>query len=149
MSKIEKIELPISSERANENVIRLVAFQVVILTAIILVIQNHFLALFLSIDFLIRAFTNGKLSLLRLMGTIFAKLLKIEPKPIFAPPKKFAALLGAVFSLMITVLFLFNFNIAAIIVGGLLIFCAVLESVFGICIGCYVYTFISKIKTKN
>jgi hypothetical protein len=146
MSRIEKIELPISNERANENVIRIVAFQVVILTTITLLFQNYFLALFLAIDFSIRAFTNGKLSVLKLIGTITAQLLKIEPKPIFAPPKKFAALLGFIFSLLIAALLFLQLNTIALTIGSLLIFCAILESVFGICIGCYVYTFISKIK---
>jgi hypothetical protein len=108
--------------------------------------QNYFLALFLAIDFSIRAFTNGKLSVLKLIGTITAQLLKIEPKPIFAPPKKFAALLGFIFSLLIAALLFLQLNTIALTIGSLLIFCAILESVFGICIGCYVYTFISKIK---
>jgi hypothetical protein len=142
----QEIKTQILDERANENVIRIVAFQVVVLTSIAIYFQSYLLALFLALDFSLRAFGSGKYSILKHIGIFISKALNIPPKLIFAPPKKFAASLGFVFSLLVAAFFIFHFNWLAIIVGGLLVFCAILESLFGICIGCYVYTFINKFK---
>jgi len=149
MSVLKQIEVPITSERADENIIRIVAFEVAILSGISILIQNYFIAFFLALDFALRAFSNGNWSVLKQIARVVAKGLNISAKAIFAPPKKFAASLGVVFSLLIGILSVLDFHLAATAVGGLLIFCAILESIFSVCIGCYVYTFISKIKNKQ
>lgn len=149
MSNQSRSSVQIIDDRANENVIRIIAFQTVVLTGIVIYYQSYLMALLLAIDFSIRAYSSGNLSLLKQIAMVISKALKISPKPIFAPPKKFAASLGFIFSLLIATLYVFQLNSFAIVVGGLLIFCAILESVFGICIGCYVYTFINKFKKST
>ncbi len=125
----------------DEYVVRLVAGQVVVLTVLSLFTQWKFLIFFLAADFAIRAFTE-QTSPLAAIGKVIADLLKLELKPIFAPPKRFAALLGFVFSLAVFLLFVFDARYPALVVGGILVFCAVLESVFKVCLGCYAYNWI-------
>lgn len=125
----------------DENVVRTVGAQVVVVTIIILYKQFYLLALLLSVDFFLRAFTPWP-SLLSLIARGIKKLFSLNPKPIFAPPKRFAALLGLIFSATITLLLYLGFIKAAYIVGGILIFCAFLESAFNICLGCYVYNLV-------
>jgi hypothetical protein len=62
--------------------------------------------------------------------------------PIFSAPKRFAAALGLVFSLTITVLIFIQLTSLAYIIGGILVVCALLELVFKICLGCYVYNWV-------
>lgn len=125
----------------DEHVIRITAAQVVILTVVILLTQSEILAIFLSLDFGIRTFSTQS-SLLSLIAKAISGIFKFQPKPVFAAPKKFAALLGFVFSTTIFSLVHFNLYTGAWIVGGILIFCALLESAFNICIGCYVYNIV-------
>jgi|SRR5690554_1210671 len=122
----------------DENVVRLVATQVFLLTLITLLTEWAWLGLFLAIDFGLRAFTSAP-SPLALIAKKITKTFKLTPKSIFAPPKRFAATLGFIFSIGITVfLFLYNPSVAYVI-GGILFFCAILEAIFNICLGCYVY----------
>lgn len=125
----------------DEYVIRITAAIVVILTLIILFAQSEILAIFLSLDFGIRAFTTQS-SILSLIAKAISGSFRLKPKPVFAAPKKFAALLGFLFSTTIFSLVHFKLLTGAYIAGGILIFCAVLESAFNICLGCYVYNLV-------
>lgn len=122
----------------EENAVRIVAAQVVIVSSVVLITQWEYLALLLAIDFALRAFTALP-SPLALLAKLIVNKFGWKKNPIFAPPKKFAAAIGFAFSLSIFILFLIGQDIAAYAVGGVLVFCAVLESVFQICLGCYAY----------
>lgn len=125
----------------NGQVVRLVAFTVVLLTIVLLLTQWEWLGIFLVVDFFIRAFTT-LLSPLAALARLILEKVGVAPKPIFAPPKKFAAGLGFVFSAATVVFLHFGLITGSFVVGGILIFCAVLESVFNVCLGCYVYNWI-------
>ena len=124
----------------DEQVVRFIAAQVVVIA---------FLALVFNGIFAIIAFTLQP-SPLAAIARIIADLLKLKPKPIFAAPKKFSAAVGFVVSFVLLVLVLMNYYTAAFIVGGVLIFFAVLESLFKICVGCYLYNwFVAPIINKR
>lgn len=125
----------------EESTVRIIAAEVVVITAAILITQYYVLAIFLGIDFAIRSFTYLP-SPLALIAKIIKSKIGLKSNQVFAAPKKFAAGIGAVFSLAIFLLFFFQFYTSALAVGGILIFCAVLESGFKICIGCYVYNWL-------
>lgn len=148
MSEKISISCPISIERVNESVIRIISLQVVLFVSLSIYFQNGFIALFLALDFAIRANSDGKFSLLRQIGNAIAKVFSIQPKLIPAAPKKFAATLGILFSILIALFYAVEFNTIAIVTASLLMICAVLESFFGVCVGCYVYTFINQFKKK-
>ncbi len=141
MLKNQTTTCPISSEKVNENIIRTIAIQVVILTVISIVFNNYIISLLLTLDFSLRAFNSGKFSLLKLISKQVVTSINIKVKPIDAAPKKFAAALGFFFSLVIAVLQILNLLFTAKLVGFVLIFCALLEGVAGICLGCIVYTY--------
>lgn len=128
----------ISKNYLDAHVVRLVALQVIIITLLILYRPNLYLAIFLTLDFAIRAFTTMP-SPLASIAKIIIRQLGLKPKPVFAPPKKFAAALGFAFSLLIGLTISRDYKVAGYIIGSLLTFCALLESAFNICIGCYVY----------
>jgi hypothetical protein len=138
----DSLVCPVSEKRVNENVVRVIASLVILVTIISAYFTNYILAFFLAIDFLLRASDNEKFSPIRWVAQKIAALFSLPPKPIPAEPKKFAALLGFVFSLAIALFLTLNYLLAAFITVGILLGCAILESVFGICLGCYVYSYL-------
>lgn len=122
----------------DEHVVRIIAAQVVAIAAISLVTQWIFPMVLLILDFALRAFTRQP-SPLALVAKKTVLQAGLGPRPIFAAPKKFAATLGFLFSLTACILLLFHQNSAAFITISILIVCAILESAFKICLGCYVY----------
>jgi hypothetical protein len=140
MSKRIAVTCPVSTDRINENVARTAAFFVISFTLVGLYLHNPFIFALLAIDFALRAFTNGNYSLIKFGSKQIVSILDITPKPTDAAPKKFAAGLGVFFSLLIGVLLFLGLQFSANITGAVLLFCAVLEGGFGICLGCIVYT---------
>ena len=127
--------------QVNENVVRLVA-GFVLLSAILTIATGWvYVPLYLSVDFFLRAFTSVKPPF-ALASQQIAKVLHLGVKPIYSPPKKFAAGIGVVFPVAISGLLLSGLSTIAIIVTGILAVFATLESVFGICAGCYVYSWV-------
>ena len=137
----QTIICPVSEDRVDNNVTRIIALQVLLIAITGSVLNNYWIFLFLAFDFTTRAFFKGKGSLLKWITQQIVKLLKIAPKPINAAPRKFAAALGLVFSVLIALL-IFNGSItSAYILNGMLAICAFMESFLGFCVGCYLYTF--------
>lgn len=121
----------------EETTVRLVAAQVVLIAGLVLFTHSSILAFALALDFTLRAFS--KPAPLGIAAKVIFKQLGILPIQIFAPPKRFAAGIGASLSFLISFLLFFKLNPLANFAGGVLIFFALLESVFKICAGCYVY----------
>ena len=125
----------------DEHVVRLIASQVIFVTALVLITQSYWLALALGADFALRAFTYIT-SPLAFVAKAVHKRPHWPDKPVFAPPKKFTATMGFLFSIAISALFYLHLNTTAYIIGAVLLMCAGLESFFNVCAGCYVYDWI-------
>ena len=130
----------------TENKIRITAFLVFILT--ILYITTHFvwIPIFLLIDFAFRGSGYGKWSVLGLIAEKLVSILKLEQKPIYFPPKQFAAQVGFIFSLLLLIFNIVEIN--SIIISIILLICAGLEAFANFCVGCYVYNFYYQIKNR-
>ncbi|RZK57638.1 MAG: DUF4395 domain-containing protein [Pedobacter sp.] len=144
-----EISCPVSSERINENVVRLIALMVAIIGIYSLLFADFYAIIFLLIDFGIRSFTSGKFSLLKFIALKLFKLFSLPTKLTDLAPKKFAATLGFVFCLVIGVFYLFSQIYIALGLTVVLLIFAILESVFAICVGCYVYSFWQSISRKR
>ena len=131
---------------ASQNKIRITAFMVFLLTIIFITSNFILIPIFIAIDFALRGFNFGKYSILSLISSKIVKFLPFTDKPIFFPPKQFAAKIGFMFSL---ILILFYFlNLKSIIVASILAFFAGMEAFLNICMGCIVYNYWQKIKNK-
>jgi hypothetical protein len=93
----------------------------------------------LTVDFTIRGFVNRRYSPLRWVAKRLVGLTRLEIKPVYAPPKRFAAQIGAVLTITATLLHLAGLHAAAIVVTALLIVAASLESAAGFCLACWIY----------
>lgn len=144
-----ELSCPISAERVNENVVRIIAFMVAAIAITCVVFSNYWAIVFLIFDFALRAFTTGKFSLLKFIAIKIADGLSLSPKMKDLAPKKFAATLGFGFCLLITAVFLFDFYNAVLIFTSIMIVFALLESLFAICVGCYIYSFLQIFTKKN
>jgi hypothetical protein len=149
MKKKFNIICPVSPDRVNENSTRVAAFFTIIITVIGLYFNSYIIFFLMALDFALRAFSDGKWSVIRNLSIHIVNLLKIKTKLIDASPKKFAAGMGMTFCLAIGLLIIFDLNLSSIIVGCVLIAAALLEGGFNFCLGCTIYTlfvqpFISK-----
>ncbi|MFW5821959.1 MAG: DUF4395 domain-containing protein, partial [Tangfeifania sp.] len=133
---------PISEEKINEQVTRINALLTVLLVAAGFIFQSVLFFIFLLADFYIRAFTQLKYSPISFLSAKLANALNLDKKPIAKAQKIFAARLGFVMTLAISILLYFNLTTAAIVVGGILVFFATLEFALAICVGCIIYTYL-------
>jgi hypothetical protein len=144
-----ELSCPISAERVNENVVRIIAFIVAVIAIACITFSNYWAIIFLLFDFTLRAFTSGKFSMLKFIALKISNALSISPKMKDLAPKKFAATLGFGFCLLITATFLFNFYTLALILTSIMIVFALLESLFAVCVGCYIYSFLQVFAKKD
>lgn len=140
----QPIDCPVDFVVINENQARLNAGLVIILMAVWSAFTSPVIIFFLSLDFLARALNLGKYSLLNLISGVIVKILNMPFKPTDRAPKRFAAAVGFVFCCAIFFTSLFKLVLATWVLAGILLLFASLESLAGICAGCYVYSYIWK-----
>ena len=134
---------------SSESKIRLTAFFVLVLITAYLITGLDLLPIALLLDFTLRAFGLGQYSPLAFLAGQTAKALKLPAKPVYMPPKRFAARIGFLFCLGITILHYADEEVAATILGAVLAIFAALESLAGFCAGCYVYNAWARLKNQN
>lgn len=131
---------PISPLRMNENVARITAFLIASLVILYMVTLSPYIPLFLIADFYIRGFTTLKYSPLSWLAATISNALKLPVIMTGKAKKIFSARVGFLFTLAIVILFYVN-PLSSIVVGGILVIFALLESLLNICVGCLVYTY--------
>ena len=132
----------------NEYAARTVAFMVLILSIMTLLFNSPLLSAILLYGFLARVLTGPKLSPMGLLATkiIIPHFIKKE-KLVAGPPKRFAQLIGLIFSIAIFVaIAIYQINILASTLLIILSVFAFLESVLGFCAGCFVFQYLMKFK---
>src|SRR5258706_13649503 len=107
----------------NEVSARLVAGGVVLMCVAAIVLDQPWLTAVIAYGFVARVLTGPTLSPLgQLVTRVLTPLLRLEPKPVPGPPKRFAQGIGAVISVTAAVLALgFGLHTAAYVVLGLII----------------------------
>jgi len=138
------LDCPVDRVLINENKARMVAALVVILTLVFIITPNWIIPLFLAVDFFVRATIYGKFSLLGWMAEKLVFIFKIKNKPTDRAPKRFAAGVGFAFSVLIILSRVLNLEILFYGLSIILVLFAILESGFGLCAGCYVYSYLKK-----
>jgi hypothetical protein len=123
----------------NEYAARSVAGMVVVLTALTLVFRSEWLLWALAIGFLLRVAAGPRYSPFGQLATRVIAPRFGPAKLVPGPPKRFAQAMGATFSVAALVTFYAGAPTASWILVGLVTVAALLESVFGICLGCLVF----------
>jgi hypothetical protein len=128
----------------NESKVRLVAGFVLLLSIIFILTGKIWIPMFLMVDFGLRAFGLGRYSPISFISGLLVRALNLPVKPVYLPPKQFAARIGFVFSL--TILLLSLASVDTFFVVSILAVFAALESFAGFCAGCYVYHFLHRFR---
>ena len=140
------VDCPVDFIPVNENKVRLTALWVLILVITSFFVLPLWITKFLVLDFFLRGYDMGKYSPLNALSGVMVKLLHISNKPIDQAPKRFAAKIGFMFSAVVAICLLTETFNAAFILRIVLAVFAFLESILGFCAGCYVYSFLKKIR---
>jgi hypothetical protein len=130
----------------NEVAARVVAGGVVVMCVVAMVLRQQWLLVPLAYGFWARVLSGPTLSPLGQLATrVITPRLPFAPRPVAGPPKRFAQAIGLVFSSSAVVLwFGFGEHGAAWVMVGLLSAGALLESAFGICLGCKVFALLMR-----
>jgi len=137
---------PISANRIDTNIVRVISFQVILFTLALLFTHEKFFALVILFDFSVRAVRMMKISPFYMIGKFMLDGWGAEPKMCDESPKRFALYLGLFVSLIMTLCLLSGTVQIAIFIAVILLACALLETLFDFCIGCKIYYVIQLIK---
>jgi Domain of unknown function (DUF4395) len=129
----------------NEVSARLVAGGVVIMSLLTIGLNLHWATLVIAYGFIARVATGPSLSPLgQFVTRIVTPRLHLAERPVAGPPKRFAQGIGVLFSVSALVLTVLGYWGAAQIVLAFLVVAALLESVFGLCLGCKVFALLMR-----
>ncbi len=128
----------------NEKAARVVAGTVLALAIVVLATGAYWLLIPLAYGFWARVLTGPTLSPLGWAAqNVIAPRLGAR-KPVPGPPKRFAQLLGAIFSTAALVLAFAVSHTAADVALVMLVGAAGLESIFAYCLGCKLFTLLMR-----
>ena len=130
----------------NEVSARLVAGSVVVLCLLTIGLDLHWATIIIAYGFIARVLTGPSLSPLgQFVTRVVTPRLHIAERPVAGPPKRFAQAIGAAFSVTALILTALGYWGAAEAVLVLLSAAALLESVFGLCLGCKAFTVLMRV----
>ncbi len=131
---------PIEGTLINEHTVRVVAALVAISAAIGIYFQSPLIFLFLAFDFFERGFDKKEWSLFRFIGIKTIAIIDVKEKLIDSGGKKFASKVGFILSAILTVSVFLQWSFLVLLLGGILVLFASLESALAYCVGCKIYT---------
>ena len=122
----------------NETSARVVAGSVAVLAVLTIAFQQGWLLPVLAYGFIARTLTGPTLSPLGQLATrVVTPRLNVRHRYSPGPAKRFAQAVGALFTVVATVLYYgAGQHVAAYALLGVIVVFASLESVFGLCVGC-------------
>ena len=132
---------PVSPLRVNENTARITGFVMATMIALYAITGSIVFVIAIALDYAIRAFTRLKYSPASWLAAQLVRVTKLPEISIDKAPKIFAARVGFLFALAAALLFVVS-PIASLMVALTLMSFALLESLFNLCVGCLVYTYI-------
>jgi hypothetical protein len=130
----------------DDITVRCVAGEVLLVAVVAAATRQPWIFALLAVDFVLRAGFGPKASpLARLAGRVVRPRFTTPPRPTPGPPKRFAATVGAVFSVAIPVTYYLGGHTVAWVLVGVMIVFPVLEAFFGICVGCQVFSVLMRL----
>jgi len=132
----------------DDVTVRLVAAVVLVIGVIALATQQWWLYAVLAVDFSLRAALGPSASpVARLVQRWIRPAVSASRRPTAGPPKRFAATIGAVMTVAATALWALSLVTgssaalaAVVVIGVVMVLFPALESIFGICVGCILFS---------
>lgn len=135
---------PISKKKIDNNVSRLTVFFTVIFMVAFIYTKNPIYMIIATTDTAIRAWLDIKYSPLKWMALKGVNLIKVNPDNIDLAKKTFASRLGMLCGLASVLLYFLGFEWTSLFIAGFWLLLAILDAVFNFCLGCIIYTLLSK-----
>ncbi len=135
---------PVDLRPVDAAAARLTGLLVAAVTALFLATGFAPAILALVPDFVARAAGRPAASPLARIAAAMSRALRLPRRPTDGAPKRFAAGIGAAFSLGAGALALAGATAAASVVAAILLACALLEGLLGFCVGCRVYALLPR-----
>jgi hypothetical protein len=123
----------------DDITIRLVAGEVLCVSVAAIALRAPWLFGVLAVDFVLRTARGARWSPLARLASLIRPRVKAAPRPTAGPPKRFAALMGTVFTLAIAVFAYTGLPTVAWTLAAVMVVFAALEAFLGICVGCLVF----------
>ncbi len=131
----------------SESVVRSVAFQVLLLTALAILLRSPWIALFLALDFALRSIVTPKISPLALIARkLIVPRVRKKRAPMPFRPKRFAAAIGLTMSVAACIFGFTGIYPGFYIVLGILALFSSLEGFVGFCAGCKIFVILMKLR---
>lgn len=137
---------PISHIKVNDQVVRAISVFVTISAILFLLTSNNIFIYLLFVDFSLRLVRLNSYSPFFQLSLAILQKLKIKPKLSDEAPKRFSLYLGWGMSSIIALLVIFDLSTYAVWLVSVLFSCALLEMLFGFCVGCKIYQGLTTLK---
>ncbi|NUQ81251.1 MAG: DUF4395 domain-containing protein [Bacteroidetes bacterium] len=137
---------PVDLKTVNQTVVRLNALQISVITIAGLISGWYALFLFLAADFALRISGWNQWSPVRWISYQLVNRLQLPDQPVDRAPKRFAASVGLLFSISIGLTGLAGLEWTALVLGIVLLVCALLEALVNFCVGCWVYMMLIRLR---
>ncbi|MCK6381267.1 MAG: DUF4395 domain-containing protein [Leptospiraceae bacterium] len=134
-------------ELINESAAKIIALSVVIFSVLSILTQSSIPAFFLLYGFFARVLYGPKFDLMSILALKFIiPTLNLPSKMAFGPPKRFAQLIGLIFTIVGILFFYIGEEFLFILTFGILSIFAFLELALGFCAGCFMFSYLVKWK---
>ncbi|MGN6302905.1 MAG: DUF4395 domain-containing protein [Angustibacter sp.] len=140
--------LPRAFPRTVDDVtVRLIAGEVLVLSVLALITGQAWLLALLAVDFTVRSVFGPVLSpLARFAAVVVRPRVPAAPRPTPGPPKRFAAAIGAVLTLVATAAFYgAGWPTVTWAIAGVMVAFPLLEAAFGLCVGCIAFALLMRL----
>lgn len=129
----------------DEVTVRLVAAQVLLVTTLAAATGWLWLFGLLAVDFTLRVLLGPRSPLAQVALRVLRPLVRAAPRAAPGPPKRFAAAIGALCSVLV-VLFAYGlgWTVAAWVVVAMMVVFPFLEAAFGLCVGCRAFALLMR-----
>ncbi len=137
-----KLVCPISNVRIDRNVVRVNGFITTLLLLLYVYTRSPWFVVPIGLDYVLRAQMDGPASPMARLAQLMARALGVPYRALDKAPKVFASRIGACFAMGAATAHFAAPAVAPWVAGTLAVF-TMLESVFDLCVGCVVYTYVA------
>jgi hypothetical protein len=130
----------------DDVTVRLIAGAVLLLGVVALAAHQWWLYAVLAADFVLRAGWGPSASPVAILVNRWVRpRIAAAPRYTAGPPKRFAAAVGAVFTLAATFFWLAGTSLPVVLIGAVMVVFPALESLAGVCVGCIVFGWLMRL----
>lgn len=136
---------PIEYKTVDKNIIRINAFIVFSMLLLFIISSNWMFLLMIGTDFFIRVFFGLKYSPVCFLIKRVLRLSGVKPHRINAGPKTFAARIGLMFTVLISISFVLGFSTITLMISLIFLAASGMEALFDFCMACKIYPYYNKL----